>query len=140
MLDKILTIKNAIIQEKELKEEKLRLSKPTLNDLNLLSMIYGWFCNIIENRDISPRIDSVHTRNKFIFISLYLYAPASLAGGRMMNNMRESLASILNCDPTAISHSIDNVMFQCQYYKYFRDEVEDIYNQICDKLKDIGCI
>ena len=67
---------------KELKKEKDKLVKreneltnPTLTDFSLIKVIYDYFWKIMEERNCSPRRESIIQRKKFLFIILNLYSP-----------------------------------------------------------------
>ena len=75
-------------------------------------------------------------RKKFLFIVLFLYAPSSLAGGRLPNGIRAELANVFpDVSPCVISNNIADVSFIYQQYKNFRQDIEYIYRRVIEKLK-----
>lgn len=136
MFSEIYEIRNIKEQENALMERKKELSKPLLEDPSFIMEIYEWFNEINEVRDCSSRKNSLNTRKKFIFIIMYLYCPASLAGGIIKRGLRKSVCKVLNMHPSSISHNCTSVSFLYQRYSDFRDSVDYIYARIVERLKD----
>lgn len=136
MFDKILEIKSIRAQKSALSKKETELSAPLLSDLNLIPEIHKWFSEILEKSNVPPRPDGPNSVRKFIFIILMIYAPAVLAGGRMPSGLREKIALAFNLKShTAISHNIENVIFQYQNYKDFRRDIDYLYTEIISRLK-----
>ena len=81
---------SAISELKSIREQKSRLSereqeliKPILSDLNIIPVIYKWYCEVVGNCGLPERRAGASFRQKFIFIILFLYSPSTLAGGRL---------------------------------------------------------
>ena len=128
-------------QKSRLSEREYELSAPILDDLELIPVIYKWFCEIHGERDCSGRNESVHLRKKFIFIILFLYSPSVLAGGRMPMGLRDAIAEAVKLsDITFISHNVETVVFMYQNYKEFRQNIEYLYTEIINRLKIKGLI
>lgn len=104
-------------------------------------MSLPWFKDIVAETDHSPNPDDIMQRKKFLFIVLFLYAPSFLAGGRMPNGIRAELANVFpDVSPCVISNNIADVSFIYQQYKYFRQDIEYLYNQILERLNIKGLI
>ena len=116
-------------------EREKELTEPTLTDLNMIETLYGWFQEIISQKEMF-RLGNVTQRKKFIFIILFLYSPSTLAGGKMKNGLRNKLAEVLGVSAqTAISDNRNNLVFSYQLYKYFRQDVDWIYGEMMKRLK-----
>ena len=139
---------SSIMELKSIREQKSRLSErenelttPTLKDYSFIQVIYGWFKEIISERDCAPMVDSVIQRKKFLFIILFLFAPSVLAGGRLPNGVRAALSEVFNdLSPCVISNNLSDVVFIYQQYKDFRQDIEYLYNKILERLKAKGLI
>ena len=128
-------------QKSRLSERENELSSPILSDIYLLSEVYSLFCDALEERDCAPKIDSVYQRKKFLFISLFLFAPSVLAGGRLPNGIRAELSKIFPyVSPCVISNNISDVVFIYQQYKDFRQDIDYLYTEIVKRLQDKGLI
>ena len=128
-------------QKSRLSERENELSSPILSDIYLLSEVYSLFCDALEERDCAPKIDSVYQRKKFLFISLFLFAPSVLAGGRLPNGIRAELSKIFpDVSPCVISNNISDVVFIYQQYKDFRQDIDYLYTEIVKRLQDKGLI
>lgn len=128
-------------QKSRLSERENELSSPILSDIYLLPEIYSLFCDALEGRDCAPKIDSVYQRKKFLFISLFLFAPSVLAGGRLPNGIRAELSKIFpDVSPCVISNNISDVVFIYQQYKDFRQDIDYLYAEIVKRLRDKGLI
>ena len=135
MFSEIAEIKSIREQKSKLSEREKELTEPTLTDLNMIETLYGWFQEIISQKEMF-RLGNVTQRKKFIFIILFLYSPSTLAGGKMKNGLRNKLAEVLGVSAqTAISDNRNNLVFSYQLYKYFRRDVDWIYGEILERLK-----
>ena len=113
---------SAISELKSIREQKSRLSereqeliKPILSDLNIIPVIYKWYCEVVGNCGLPERRAGASFRQKFIFIILFLYSPSTLAGGKIAKGIRDILAGILGFKaPTGISNLCVDVTF---YYR-----------------------
>ena len=139
---------SSIVELKSIREQKSRLSEreqelasPILTDLSLIPEIYGWFKELFAGMDCPPNPESVTQRKKFLFIVLFLFAPSVLAGGRLPNGIRAEIAGVFpDVSPCVISNNIADVSFIYQQYKDFRQDIEYLYNQILERLKNKGLI
>lgn len=139
---------SSIVELKAIREQKSRLSEreqelsaPMLTDFALIPEIYSWFKEILSQSDCPPNFESVTQRKKFLFIVLFLFAPSVLAGGRLPNGIRAEIAGVFpDVSPCVISNNIADVSFIYQQYKDFRQDIEYLYNQIIERLKNKGLI
>lgn len=139
---------SSIVELKSIREQKSRLSEreqelslPILTDLSLIPEIYGWFKEVLSKMDYPPNPESVTQRKKFLFIVLFLFAPSVLAGGRLPNGIRAEISGVFpDVSPCVISNNIADVSFIYQQYKDFRQDIEYLYNQIIERLKNKGLI
>ena len=128
-------------QKSRLSERENELSSPILSDIYLLPEVYSLFCDALEERGCAPKIDSVYQRKKFLFISLFLFAPSVLAGGRLPNGIRAELSKIFpDVSPCVISNNISDVVFIYQQYKDFRQDIDYLYTVIVNRLRDKGIV
>ena len=135
MFSEIAEIKSIREQKSKLSEREKELTEPTLTDLNMIETLYGWFQEIISQKEIF-RSGNVTQRKKFIFIILFLYSPSTLAGGKMKNGLRDKLAEVLGVNAqTTISNNCNNLVFSYQLYKYFRQDVDWIYGEMMERIK-----
>ena len=139
---------SSIVELKAIREQKSRLterenelSSPKLKDLSLIPKIYVWFKEILSGRNCPPNPESVIQRKKFLFIVLFLFTPSTLAGGRLPNGVRAALAEVLpEVSPCVISNNIADVLFIYQNYKDFRSDIEYLYTEIMNRLREKGLI
>lgn len=137
----IMELKAIREQKSRLSERERELSSALLQDTSLIPEIYSWFKDIVAEADHSPNPDGVMQRKKFLFIVLFLYAPSSLAGGRLPNGIRAELAKLFpDVSPCVISNNIADVSFIYQQYRNFRKNIEHIFSDILKKLKVKGVI
>ena len=127
----IAEIKSIREQKSRISERENELSRPMLQNEELISAIYGWFREILSEMALEPNIESVTQRTKFLFIILFLFAPSVLAGGRLPNGVRAELSKVFpEISPCVISNNIADVSFIYQNYKDLRHDIEYLYNQI----------
>ena len=137
----IVELKSIREQKSRLSERETELSSPILTDLKLIPEIYAWFKEIISTANIHINSDNVSQRKKFLFIVLFLFAPSVLAGGRLPNGIRAEISGVFpDVSPCVISNNIADVSFIYQQYKDFRQDIEYLYNQIIERLKNKGLI
>lgn len=137
----IVELKSIREQKSRLSERETELSSPILTDLKLIPEIYTWFKEILSTANIHINSDNVSQRKKFLFIVLFLFAPSVLAGGRLPNGIRAEISGVFpDVSPCVISNNIADVSFIYQQYKDFRQDIEYLYNQIIERLKNKGLI
>lgn len=135
MFSEIAEIKSIREQKSKLSEREKELTEPTLTDLNMIETLYGWFQEIISQKEMF-RLGNVTQRKKFIFIILFLYSPNTLAGGKMKNGLRNKLAEVLGVSAqTAISDNRNSLVFSYQLYKYFRQDVDWVFTEMMKRVK-----
>lgn len=133
MFSEITEIKSIREQKSKLSEREKELTEPTLTDLDMIGTLYGWFQEIISQKEMF-RVGNVTQRKKFIFIILFLYSPSTLAGGKMKNGLRNKLGEVLGINAqTVISDNRNSLVFSYQLYKYFRQDVDFIYMEMMKK-------
>jgi len=139
MIQKIEEIQILRARKSELEKQETQLSVPLLSDLSLIDMLYTWFGEKLAERDCAPHIESVVQRKKFLFIILYLYSPTTLAGGKMIRGLRDKLAQVLELHSrTTISDNCADIVFLYNRYKYFKNEVNDLFQYLTNKLEETG--
>lgn len=136
-----------IIELKELRERKSRisereyeLSKPSLEDFDLINDIFRWFCEYEGTTGVPERRKGAEFRQRFVFIVLMLYSPSTLAGGKMKIGVRNKITEVAGGTGTLISHSYKDVMFHYQTYKDYRHKIDAAYRHVVDKLKESGAL
>jgi len=111
------------------------LSAPLLTDFELIPKLYEYYKEIQSNRLNSAEPGSRRYNRVFIFIIIYLYSPAALAGGKVTRGVRDVIAGVLGFkSPTAISNISADMMLQFNNYKDFRKEVEVVFRRISEWL------
>ena len=139
---------SAVSELKSIREQKSRLSereqeltKPILKDLDLISVIFGWYCELKGNCGLPERRAGASFRQEFIFIILFLYSPSTLVGGKIAKGVRNILAEILGFkSPTGISNLCVDVTFYYSNYKEYRADIDYLYTEILNRLKIKGLI
>lgn len=137
----ITELKSVREQKSRLSQREQELSEPLLTSLHLIPTIFRWYCELQGHSGLPERRASTRFRQKFIFILLFLYSPAALAGGKMTKGVRNVLAEVLGFrSPTAISNLCVNVMFYYHNYKDYREDVDYLFTEILTRLKINGLI
>lgn len=123
-------------QKSRLSEREAELAKPRLTNLELIPTIYDMFKEVLCVIGLPSR-GRIIQRKEFLFIVLFLFVPSVLAGGRIPNGVRKALENVFpKVRPCTISNNIADVAFLYQQYKYFRSDVNIIYNEILNRLKE----
>lgn len=123
-------------QKSRLSEREAELVKPRLTNLELIPTIYDMFKEVLCVIGLPSR-GRIIQRKEFLFIVLFLFVPSVLAGGRIPNGVRKALENVFpKVRPCTISNNIADVAFLYQQYKYFRSDVNIIYNEILNRLKE----
>lgn len=123
-------------QKSRLSEREAELAKPRLTNLELIPTIYDMFKEVLCVIGLPSR-GRIIQRKEFLFIVLFLFVPSVLAGGRIPNGVRKALENVFpKVRPCTISNNIADVAFLYQQYKYFRSDVNIIYNEILNQLKE----
>ena len=138
---KIIRIKKIRVEKSGLSEEECTLSRPILTDKSVISIIYSYFVDYLNNRDCPPQVESVIQRKKFIFIILYLYSPSTLAGGKMKAGLRDEISKVLGIQSmSTISNNCSDVVFLYQNYSDFSNDIAEIYSHIMNRMVSDGII
>lgn len=139
MIHKIEEIQTIRARKSELEKQETVLSAPILSDFSQIDLIYAWFKENQGERNCPPNMDSVMQRKKFLFIILYFFSPATLAGGKMRKGLRAKLAEVLQLHSrTTISDNCADVVFLYNRYKYFKKEVDDFFHYLIYRLQEFG--
>lgn len=122
--EKIEAFKKAKEEFNRWKNECDKLSKPETYDTGRMRRIYDLIKRANEN------IDSVSAdvRKQFIYLSLYIYAPATLAGAKAPRSIRMRIAETIGCHPAFVSHNIENSVFLYRKYRDFKEGVDIAYH------------
>lgn len=132
---KLIDLKKTREDIANLKEYERTLSAPLSPNTDIVKRAYEIFTDILSDRICAPNIESVTQRKKFLFIILYIFAPGVLIGDVMPKGFRRMLSEILNVHKTVISDNCNDIVFLYQNYKSFSDDVEDLYNEIRNRLE-----
>ena len=136
MINKILSIQK-IKQEKELilKSEK-EMCMPLLTDFSQIPVIYKWFKAFMNKRNRSFNQRAVDQRKEFLFVVLYLFAPASMVGYKMPNGLRAKIAKTLHVQQhCSLSVYCEDLIFLFQNCNGFKRDIEEVLQFVCTKLK-----
>lgn len=125
-------------QKSRLSEREAELSVPVLDNISLIPQVYKWFVDISSQIKPDVSFDNVIQRKKFLYVTLFLFAPSVLAGGRMPNGIRSELSNVFpDITPCVISNNIREAGFEYKQYKDFRKDIDYIYIEILNRLKEI---
>lgn len=131
MLSKITEIREIREMKAGLSAREAELCKPRLTDISRVGEIYRWFT---ELSDAPNRKTGMETK-KFIFICLYLYCPSALAGGQMVDGLRSEICKAAGISQRqTVTRNVSQSVFAYRIYKYFRNDVNRIYNEIINRL------
>lgn len=141
MFNKIISIQEIKQKKESVLQSEKEVCSPLLTDYSQIPLIYEWFKNYMNRQDCPPNPDSVNQRKKFIFVILYLYAPASILGYKMPNGLRAKIAVTLGVQKhCSVSMYCEDLIFLSQHYKGFRSDIEDVFRYICSRLTAAGLI
>lgn len=117
-------------------EKEARLSKPKLSDLSSIPLLYDEFRRIVaDDKNQSKRAGRL--KKQFVFIILYLYSPAALAGGKIGTGVRNELQMLFQYkSPAAISNIGANAAFWYSQYRDFRKQVESAFVRLMEWHND----
>lgn len=133
-IGRINAIKRVKAEIASVRESMNELGAPILTDWALLSDLYKLFNESFSNRHVYSGVDH---RRKFIFVALYLYCPASLAGERMPMGFRKALADTLGLNATTtISDNSTGLIVMYRSYPDFRRDVNLFYEKVMLHLEN----
>lgn len=81
--NKIAELQSVYKEKCVLKNKEAELSEPLLTDLQYIPMIFAWFCQLSGVSSSANGKLNRDQKKEFLFIILFLYSPAALAGGRI---------------------------------------------------------
>lgn len=128
-------------EKSALSEEETKLSVPTLVDRSQMLRVKEVIFDILKESGCPVQGSIAQIRRKFVFVVLYLYSPSTLAGGKMPDGLRESIASALGIQAkSSISNDFPDTVFQYEHYTDFRSDVHYIYDRLIEQLRNEGVI
>ncbi len=132
---RVLALRDIRTKCNEIERVATELSKPLLEDLSLLPVLYDAYCEVYAKRGYADAANLVVNRRKFLMVVLYMYCPSALIGGRMRPGLRQRLSEIfgINC-ASAISDNCAGLLSCYQHYRDFRQDVGVINRAIHHKL------
>lgn len=136
---RVLALRDIRSKGSEIERLANELSKPQLEDLSLLPLLYEAYREVYAKRGNVDAANYVTNRRKFLMVTLYLYCPAALIGGRMRPGLRQRLSELfgINC-ASAISDNCAGLLSCYQSYRDFRQDVE-VINRAIQRALSLMC-
>lgn len=133
MISRLCSIKD---ERKKLEQEEDMLSTPIIQDISRVGEVYG-YC-LEAHRVLFPGLphNKPFIRRRFLFVILFLFSPKTLAGGKMGHGLRASISKVMKVTPSNISHYHSNILFFYNLYSDFRDDVNNLFALVYEKLKN----
>jgi hypothetical protein len=136
MFQKIEELKQIRNEKKGIKEKEKALSSSFLTDLSFIPQLHRWYEEISFKYGHPNIIESTYERKKFLFIVLFLYSPNTFIGEKMKSGLRHRLKDVLKLrSGSVVSHDCDGILFLYERYKDFRNETDEAYRKIAERLK-----
>lgn len=126
IIDRLQDIKH---KQSMLSTEENDLSTPRMEDMSKIDKIYRIFCEFESEEGVLPL-----RQKKFLFVVLYFYSPAALAGNKMRRGLREKVASVVGCTSSNVSHDYKNIPFYYLNYKNFRYDCNELIKYISERV------
>lgn len=135
-------LKDMITRLGQIKEERKRLeqeeklySTPFIADTERVKAVYDYCAEAYVQLAPQSQLDTPFVRRRILFVILFLFSPKTLAGGKMTHGLRAKIAAAMNMEPSNVSHYHTNILFYYKVYKDFRDDVNNIFKDVYEKLK-----
>lgn len=132
LYDYIQTIESARRNTISAVETEKALEKPILPPERMVEL-YNTFL-ACHKRHSTKSEDDIQTRRIFILIAFRLTSPRVLVGYKLNRGIRGRIADVIGCEPSLVSHSFKNLVFQYKRYKTFRALVDDIYADVLNEM------
>lgn len=126
------------INERLNKEIKER-SKPKIENIDLVSVVFKAFCDTLNLSDVIVRKDKEKVR-VFILLCVWLFSPISLVGEQIRRGLRPRIADIFAYHETNISNILRTSLNDYHFNKRFRLFVNDTYIEFLEELRRKGVI
>lgn len=125
-------------QKSRLSEREAELSVPVLDNISLIPQVYKWFVDISSQIKPDVSFDNVIQRRSFCMLPCFYLLQAYWPAGRMPNGIRSELSNVFpDITPCVISNNIREAGFEYKQYKDFRKDIDYIYIEILNRLKEI---
>lgn len=128
------TIYESILELERLRREKAQIhererlyASPLCSDLNRMDALFVRFNGV--------KTLKTDRRDVFLLIAARIFSPKALAGHNLRGGVRNKLAKVLKCKPTAISHAFENLVFQYKKYRDFREDVDTAFAILCKEFE-----
>lgn len=125
------------IAKKELIKKEKELSTPILSDISLIGKVYDIFRSIVK----SEQANRVEQRREFIFVSVCLFSPRTLAGDKIKPCMREEIGKVLEMrSKSRISSNLAEILLMYKVSEKFSEKMDRLVSEVMDQLKVKGLI
>ena len=118
-----------------LRDEERKLSVPIVMNMGMIGNLYDVFSLSMKRIDPSSKPDDTNSRKKFLYAILYLFSPATLAGGVMRHKLRKYVSGVIGCTPTGVSRDYKTGLFFYATYARFREEVDEVIRDMLAILR-----
>lgn len=118
---------------KALQEKRKVLIDPALSDLSLLEEIY----NLTDTFYFLAQLSKKDVAQRFIFLSMLLYSPASIVGYPLAKGLRGRLSKVLGYkSDTAVSNNLVSATDAYNIYSEYRESIGKLYEYVTKKMKE----
>lgn len=129
---KIDRIEHIYQEEQRLEEERRNVVADSEYDVSRLKVVYA----ITRAKGSQKGYERGEIREYFLFVALYVFDPTSIVR-KMRRGLRSDLAAMLGIRENNVSKITKHILFRYRLYKQFRNEVNEIYDEVIEALKKI---
>lgn len=125
-----------------LAQQEEELTTPLLTNIENIPVILGWFFELSGYTEgTNARKMKADHKKEFIFIILYFYSPITLAGGQIVNGVRDELSKVLGYkSPAGISNLLSILVTTYNTYKDYMNDVDRIFIEVQKRLIEEGML
>ncbi|MDE6652548.1 MAG: hypothetical protein K2K08_09145 [Paramuribaculum sp.] len=134
-LDRISALRLIRKEIAELQTVERNLASPLLSNYKDIPKVLNAFLSITGTTSFGGTWEAVNSRKKFIFITIFLFAPGMILGDSMPKRLRAELGKALGLKAvSAISNNWADALFYYHQYDDFRDDVDRTTQKILTYL------
>ena len=110
------------------------LTSPRIKDLGKMGEMYQLFSEALLRRENDANPKGHMERRKFLLIAAFFFSPEALAGRKMRQGVRDTMASVTGITPQLVCRQFRQALFYYETYMDFKRSVDVLLEDILSLL------
>lgn len=106
------------------------LTSPRIKELGRMGELYQDFSETLLNREKGANPKGHMERRKFLLIAAFFFSPEALAGKKMRQGVRDTMASVTGITPQLVCRQFRQALFYYDTYSDFKRSVDVLLEDV----------